>query len=199
MFSGCSRRAVDGVWPSMILWAIPLVGQVWFAGAMGLLDDAIREHLELRRLRGADPGEVAQAEKDALGPVSREGAGELEAPDELARGPSDQRESLLGQPDPTSAVDASTTGDINQETVEINMDAELAAEVDFEPGGESADGGDTAAAARSTYTQANPGESLEWEMPGDMGADEEASAEEPVEDVLEETPDFLRDTDRKST
>ena len=40
---------------------------------MGLLDDAIREHLELKRLRGADPGEVARAEEqDALGPVSRE-------------------------------------------------------------------------------------------------------------------------------
>jgi hypothetical protein len=39
---------------------------------MGLLDDAIREHMELKRLRGADPGEVAQQERDALGPVVRE-------------------------------------------------------------------------------------------------------------------------------
>jgi hypothetical protein len=39
---------------------------------MGLLDDAIREHLELKRLRGADPDEVAQAEREALGPVRRE-------------------------------------------------------------------------------------------------------------------------------
>jgi hypothetical protein len=36
---------------------------------MGLLDDAIREHMELKRRRGADPGEVAQQERDALGPV----------------------------------------------------------------------------------------------------------------------------------
>src|SRR5947207_15525561 len=36
------------------------------SGAMGLLDDAIREHLELKRRRGADPGEVARAEREAL-------------------------------------------------------------------------------------------------------------------------------------
>jgi len=39
---------------------------------MGLLDDAIREHLELKRRRGADPAEVARAEQEALGPVRRE-------------------------------------------------------------------------------------------------------------------------------
>ncbi|HEY3864831.1 MAG TPA: hypothetical protein VGL54_01935 [Solirubrobacteraceae bacterium] len=38
---------------------------------MGLLDDAIREHMELKRLRGADPSEVARQERDALGPVVR--------------------------------------------------------------------------------------------------------------------------------
>ena len=37
--------------------------------AMGQLDDAIREHLELKRLRGADPGEVIRQEHEALGPV----------------------------------------------------------------------------------------------------------------------------------
>ena len=36
---------------------------------MGLLDDAIREHLELKRRRGADPGMVAREERDALAPV----------------------------------------------------------------------------------------------------------------------------------
>lgn len=34
---------------------------------MGLLDDAIREHLELRRRHGADPGEVMSKEQEALG------------------------------------------------------------------------------------------------------------------------------------
>jgi hypothetical protein len=39
---------------------------------MGLLDDAIREHLDLKRRRGADPAEVARAEQEALGPVRRD-------------------------------------------------------------------------------------------------------------------------------
>jgi hypothetical protein len=39
---------------------------------MGLLDDAIREHLDLKRRRGADPGEVEKMEREALGPVRRE-------------------------------------------------------------------------------------------------------------------------------
>jgi hypothetical protein len=34
---------------------------------MGLLDDAIREHLELKRKHGADPGDVARQEHEALG------------------------------------------------------------------------------------------------------------------------------------
>jgi hypothetical protein len=41
---------------------------------MGLLDDAIREHLDLKRRRGADPSEVARLEQEALGPVRREPA-----------------------------------------------------------------------------------------------------------------------------
>lgn len=36
---------------------------------MGLLDDAIREHLELKRRRGGDPQEIARAEQEALRPL----------------------------------------------------------------------------------------------------------------------------------
>jgi hypothetical protein len=38
---------------------------------MGLLDEAIREHLELKRRRGVDAGEVSREESEALGPVRR--------------------------------------------------------------------------------------------------------------------------------
>jgi hypothetical protein len=38
---------------------------------MGLLDDAIREHLDLKRRRGADPAEIERAAREALGPVRR--------------------------------------------------------------------------------------------------------------------------------
>ena len=41
---------------------------------MGLLDEAIREHLELKRRRGADPDLVAREEQEALQPI---GIGEL--------------------------------------------------------------------------------------------------------------------------
>jgi hypothetical protein len=40
---------------------------------MGLLDDAIREHLELKRLRGADPSQVIHEEREAFGPVLPDG------------------------------------------------------------------------------------------------------------------------------
>ncbi len=50
---------------------------------MGLLDDAIREHLDLKRRRGADPTEVERAEQEALGPVRR---GPEPEPAEVAAG-----------------------------------------------------------------------------------------------------------------
>ena len=52
---------------------------------MGLLDDAIREHLELKRQHGANPEEVARQEREALGPArtTAEPAAEP-APDETA-------------------------------------------------------------------------------------------------------------------
>jgi hypothetical protein len=39
---------------------------------MGLLDDAIREHLDLKRRRGGDPEDNQRMEREALGPVRRE-------------------------------------------------------------------------------------------------------------------------------
>jgi hypothetical protein len=39
---------------------------------MGVLDDAIREHLDLKRSRGADPTEIERLEREALGPVRRD-------------------------------------------------------------------------------------------------------------------------------
>ena len=43
---------------------------------MGLLDDAIREHLALARRHGASPEEIARKEAEALGPVRRVAAEE---------------------------------------------------------------------------------------------------------------------------
>ena len=58
---------------------------------MGLLDDAIKEHLELKRRRGADPGEVERLEREALGPVRR--------------GAHEPRELVVEEPEDASAVD----------------------------------------------------------------------------------------------
>ena len=49
---------------------------------MGDLDDAIRDHLELKRRRGADPAEVAREEQEALAPVTRGHA--IVVPEDLA-------------------------------------------------------------------------------------------------------------------
>jgi hypothetical protein len=46
-------------------------GDALGCGPMGDLDDAIRDHLELKRRRGADPAEVAREEQEALAPVTR--------------------------------------------------------------------------------------------------------------------------------
>jgi hypothetical protein len=175
---------------------------------MGLLDDAIREHLELKRLSGADPGVVAREENDALGPVRRGGEEDDDSQE-------NSEAKLLPDPDglfspdsePGPVADSSTAG---QETVEINMEAELAAGSDS---GQDASTTRTERAASATNpAPAQPGaeDSLEWEVPSDRASgpgdgsgldgetdsheDEGGEAGEQVEDVLEETPDFLRDT-----
>jgi hypothetical protein len=174
---------------------------------MGLLDDAIREHLELKRLRGADPGVVAQEEQDALGvvhpgdsPADRHTAiaAGLEAHDQEAHHAADPR---------LPATETAHSGSVGQETVEINMEAELAAESDFDL--PSAPDSDTGPVAHPASARPVSDESLEWEAPeeineltGDALLDNEqgsnagrdANQDDSVEDVLEETPDFLRDT-----
>jgi hypothetical protein len=60
---------------------------------MGLLDDAIREHLELKRQRGASDEDLQRAEQEALGPARREPGAEPEG-----LGPP-ALEEVPGQPD----------------------------------------------------------------------------------------------------
>ena len=64
---------------------------------MGLLDDAIREHLELKRKHGADPEDVARQEQEALGPGQR---------NEFA-----QPESPAPEPEPSEPVDELPDGE----------------------------------------------------------------------------------------
>jgi hypothetical protein len=165
---------------------------------MGLLDDAIREHLELKRRRGADPGEVAREQHEALDPVPRERSADAEdggSPAEQggevdavhARGAGERTGSAGSEPaltaDPSGPADAAVVG----ETAELDMRSVL-----------EGDGGDAAASEPEQPLQ--PGgdgplaeeDSLEWEVPSEAAHAQQAEALD--EDVLEETPDFLRDT-----
>jgi hypothetical protein len=73
---------------------------------MGLLDDAIREHLELKRQHGADPEEVARQEREALGsprggeaPPAPDDTAAVAAGDELPEGePGEPEEPAPGEP-----------------------------------------------------------------------------------------------------
>jgi hypothetical protein len=67
---------------------------------MGVLDDAIREHLDLRRKHGAPEEELRRQEEEALGPARREAAGaDEERGDAAAEAPTefmDHASSALG-------------------------------------------------------------------------------------------------------
>jgi hypothetical protein len=175
---------------------------------MGLLDDAIREHLELKRLRGADPGVVAREEQDALGPVPRRGETAYEEESDEGPGATHDDETLPA-PDAESTSDSADSGSVSQETVEINMEAVLASEGDFDSSPTTDRNAHARPVARPSSARAISDESLEWEVPDEadelaghaelddqQGSDvgEASGQAELVEDVLEETPDFLRDT-----
>lgn len=64
---------------------------------MSILDDAIREHLELKRQHGADESELKRLEDEAFGPPSRP-----EEPDPMAEAPTEfmaTEEALAGEPE----------------------------------------------------------------------------------------------------
>ena len=82
---------------------------------MGLLDDAIREHLELKRRRGADPDEVARQENEALGdpraPVPEDTDAPLAGPDVTAVTPPAAEEEPLAELDEPEAAGPPTEHD----------------------------------------------------------------------------------------
>src|ERR1044072_9787794 len=63
---------------------------------MGILDEAIKEHLELKRQHGADDSELKQLEDEAFAPPGRPGGeGQDAAPDPLAEAPTE----FMAEPD----------------------------------------------------------------------------------------------------
>jgi hypothetical protein len=131
------------------------------SGRMGLLDEAIREHLELKRRAGADPGEIAHAERAALAPVFPDEPrdGEVEAPAPSAGG------EPAAEPDaPADPADA-----LGDETVEIDMQAVLDGAVDD----------DVAIAA--PHAVAAGEDAFEWD--DDVARGHDADAEGPPEQI----------------
>ena len=111
---------------------------------MGLLDEAIRDHLELKRRRGADPGEVAREQREALDtaqqPLPHSGPGD--EPD--AASATDDR-------GPSAPAAPGAEGMLDRETAELDMSTVLAGDVE---------------ATRSVIEE----DSLTWEMPDRGGA-----------------------------
>jgi hypothetical protein len=123
---------------------------------MGLLDEAIREHLELKRRRGADPGEIARAERAALAPefegepADPHDAQPLEHHDGDAGHQGEAAAPAYEEPHPSHPAGEPQLADFGspgQETAEIDMRAVLEEEHHHAP----------AAAAGE--------DRLEWEMP----------------------------------
>jgi hypothetical protein len=147
---------------------------------MGLLDDAIREHLELKRLRGADPSEVILEEREALDPVLREAEAAPSTggvvPAERAASANEAPVGLGRAADPATAPIHGEPRHLGQETVELDMrsvlgeepleSVALRAEVDAAPPLARA------APARAGVGPSSPetsptGDCLEWEVPGE--------------------------------
>jgi hypothetical protein len=109
---------------------------------MGLLDDAIREHLELKRLRGADPSAVARAEREALEPVFPDEAdGELEYERDDALGVDQRAPVAAGSAPPSASEDGrlASFSALDQATAELDMRSVLDEDPDEgEAGGEPA-------------------------------------------------------------
>ena len=155
---------------------------------MGLLDDAIREHLELKRRHGADPDEVTRQEREALGAPVR---GEFAKPTRPrpARRPTSTR---------SSRTPRSTR---SPRSPEIAEPPEMPGEPEREP-----EPVEPPPAAREPEPEPEPQPGTEedpWLV--EELADPEpprrpepgaAAAPEPAEgeDVLEETPEFLQET-----
>ena len=132
---------------------------------MGVLDDAIREHLELKRRHGASDAELTRQESEALGPARRDPAPAAAEPAE--------------QVQPEQPVPAA---------------AEPAPEPEPEPAADLADAEEPAAVAPAAPLPDEDVEPDEVPAEERLASEEERKPADEAEDVLEETPDFLQET-----
>jgi hypothetical protein len=144
---------------------------------VGLLDDAIREHLELKRAHGASAEEIDHLAQEALGPVKREvpepdGGEPVAVPDEHEPLPAE--DPLLEAP--------------------VAAEPEPEPEPDEEPIVPSAEELDDATPAPESAAPAWELTDEELEPEDEPEAAIEEHEELEGEDVLEETPEFLQET-----
>ncbi len=180
---------------------------------MGLLDDAIREHLDLKRRRGADPTEIERAEREALGPVRRgpdvggedapaaESAIEPEAA--VASAPAEQWEPFDGEaelhePAPALEDDAALPAYEEEEFEDEQFESSRPFDAEGEPVPPHA--ADVAPAPEPEPSLApHPADPPPPEVPAHLDQETEEYELEPEEeeeagdDVLESTPEFLQD------
>jgi hypothetical protein len=175
---------------------------------MGLLDDAIREHLDLKRRRGADPDEVERAEREALGPVRRNPSS---AEVELAEGEAppeggfayDQAEEEEGwsqdslQDPPAAAAEPVYEEPPVAEPADPGYSEPPPAPVEPPAFPAASDPAPEPHPARASPTRPptdlGGGETEEYDVEEFLATDEEG-APASDDDVLEETPEFLQDT-----
>jgi hypothetical protein len=134
---------------------------------MGLLDDAIREHLELKRLHGANPSDVARQEHEALGPVvyPADTAGEHAEEDDEPRvdKPKDQGDGAFTNE--RRLMDGRGHSDIGQETAELDMQMVLDAETSNSIRAARSDAIDERPSDGSSDPDDLAEESFDWETP----------------------------------
>jgi len=177
---------------------------------MGLLDEAIKDHLELKRRHGADPSEVARLEHEALGPARREPVAEATADDEPVAA-AQEEVAAVAEPEAPAAPDDDY--DADEVTADERLEAPMR-QVEPAPVREPEPEPEPEAAIVDQPTAQYSLEELEEASAGDEDDDEDepeepARAEEPArphadvvpadeepegDDVLEETPEFLQET-----
>jgi len=151
---------------------------------MGLLDDAIKQHLELKRKHGAAEEELNRQETEALGPARRDfNADGAEPAEPVAAEPGDPA-TAAPEPvaEPAGWLDDEPDAPFEPEPV---AEAPLAQDPLPAPDPAPAAEAEPAPPRRKSDTPTQGFDAL--------SRDDEPPAEGD-EDVLEETPDFLQDT-----
>jgi hypothetical protein len=136
---------------------------------MGLLDDAIREHLELKRRRGADPGEVAREQRETLDDQLDPEAERIEDP------------SSLGSVSAPELATPPAASNVLEETAELDMRTVLDQRADSANVEEVSAGSTGAGLPVDRVPEAAAGEEpLEWEVPGEGMRDHPSEAAGPA-------------------